>query len=98
MSNSRISENIQSIYADCIRLYTSFFANKQELDFQGWVGDDRGGVALFSDNYFINFSDIVYDVENGIEKNIILDWYEMSKESDNRVHVNFPNYLKMDRK
>lgn len=50
------------------------FCNKQQLDFDGWVGDEIGGIASFSCQYFFNLSDIILDLNTKQPKGLILDW------------------------
>jgi hypothetical protein len=55
------------------------FAKKQEIEFEGWVCDEIGGMAEFSGgNYYLNLTDIMRDMLKDVNKGVILDWYNTS--------------------
>jgi len=66
--------------------YLLKFIKKQDLDFDGWIGDDVGGIASFICQYFFNFDDIRYDIDNKCKKGLILHWQDDCLE-------NKPNYI-----
>ena len=55
--------------------YLRFFCKKHELQYAGayWVGDNVGGIVEVSD-YFINFSDIMYDIDNDVPFEQFFAW------------------------
>jgi hypothetical protein len=77
--------------------YVFKFCNKQGLEFDGWVGDDVGGVAACGD-YFFNLSDIVLDINNKCRKGLILDWQNDSVEAHmgnpSAESINYYSYSK----
>lgn len=96
--------NLSTQYATLILKYMKVFFDKQELyeDIDGkreyprieWIGQ-IGDMCEFSD-YFFNFSDIKYDVDNEIQKGVIFDWYDHTLEcgmKDNYHTVNYSAYL-----
>lgn len=42
-------------YESICNEYINIFAKKQNLDFDGWISDDVGGIALFSCQYSFSF-------------------------------------------
>ena len=77
--------------------YLSSFSKKHDLEFDGWVGDRIGEIATFGD-YFFNFDDIRYDLDNDIQKEIIFEWYDISIDlalSDKPV-VNYRDFVKLN--
>jgi hypothetical protein len=56
--------------------YVQKFCNKQGIEFDGWVGNEIGGIASFISQYFFNFSDIVWDVNSKQPKGLILKWQD----------------------
>jgi len=54
--------------------YIRKFCNKQEIDFDEWIGDEIGGIASFCSQYFFNLADIILDLNTNQPKGIILDW------------------------
>jgi len=72
--------------------YVTKFCNKQELIFEGWVGDTIGGVACCNDFYF-NFHDIVWDVNSNQPKASIIDWY-YSNLKEAEKSINYYSYTK----
>ncbi len=61
-------------YALAVKDYVQMFCDKQELQFDGWVGGDIGGVASFIGEYFFNIGDITFDIDNGCPPGLILNW------------------------
>lgn len=46
-----------------------------EYGYDGWVSDDTGGVCMVGD-YFVNFDDARYDIDNDLPETMYFDWYE----------------------
>lgn len=72
--------------------YVTKFCNKQELIFEGWVGDTIGGIACCNDFYF-NFEDIVLDINSKQPKGAIIDWYYSNLEEAEKS-INYYSYTK----
>ena len=72
--------------------YVTKFCNKQEMDFEGWVGDTIGGIAYCNDFYF-NFQDIVWDINSKQPKGAIVDWYYENLEKPEKS-INYFSYTK----
>jgi hypothetical protein len=68
------------------------FAKKHEVDFDGWVSDDVGGVASFSCQYFFNIDDMVHDLKTNQKKNLILRWQEDGVDAHFRGDTSNINY------
>lgn len=70
---------IDSVYNEwesvCDR-WIKIFCEKQQLEFDGWIGDEIGGVASFSCTYFFNLLDIILDITTKQEPEFILRWQE----------------------
>ena len=67
------------------------FCEKQDMDFNGWIADEVGGIAECSDFYF-NFVDIVKDIDRNIEKGVIIDWYYSNTDNENN-YINYNSWL-----
>ena len=64
------------------------FSLKHDLEFDGWVGDDIGGMASFISQYFFSMDDIALDLKTDQPKHSILRWQD-----DNVEHApEFINY------
>lgn len=50
------------------------FLAKHELDFDFWVADREGEVALCSDMFF-HYNDMLHDLQTKRPKGLIIDWY-----------------------
>ena len=76
-----------------LKQYIKEFEKKQDLTFEFAVGDNLMEVISFGYVYFFNMSDIIYDIDNNIKENIIVDWCEYTiQEKD---YINYRTYLKM---
>ena len=76
-----------------LKQYIKEFEKKQDLTFEFAVGDNLMEVISFGYVYFFNMSDIIYDIDNNIKENIIVEWCEYTiQEKD---YINYRTYLKM---
>lgn len=81
--------------------YIHIFEAKQDMFFEYWAGDDVGAVACFGDLYY-DFQDIRYDLENEIEKDLIIEWHDYTlnqhyKDPDAPI-INYKNWISLNRK
>lgn len=72
--------------------YIKRFCKKQEMDFEGWVGDTIGSVAYCNDFYF-NLQDIVLDINSKQPKGAIVTWYYENLETPENA-INYYSYTK----
>jgi hypothetical protein len=72
------------------------FAKKQELDFDGWVGNDVGGIAAFGGQYFFSMQDIILDLNTRQKKGFILEWQnemvEYAMSDPPKQTINYKSY------
>jgi hypothetical protein len=80
-------EKLKNRYYEICNQIVSEFCKKQEMEFDSWVGDIVGEIALIGD-YYLNFSDILQDLNTNQEKWFILQWYNDSV--DNAIKNKFP--------
>lgn len=84
---------LQNRYNKVVDDYIQLFSNKQEIEFEFWVGDVVGGIASFGDIYFFSFSDILYDINTNQPKELILQWlYDGVDYPD--ININYYSYSK----
>src|SRR5574344_1184048 len=90
-------------YIHACNAYAKAFAKKHDYHFDGWV--EVGTVACFGD-YFFDFTDIKFDIDNNIPKEKFWEYYDanldysyliiereliMNELIDNKL-LPFPNY------
>lgn len=72
------------------------FSNKQGLEFDGWVGDEIGGIAGFATQYFFNISDIILDLKTKQPKGLIIEWQsevvDFNMLKDKPKYINYKSY------
>ena len=72
------------------------FSEKQDLEFDGWMGDEVGGIAGFATQYFFNLSDIIHDLKTNQKKGLILDWQiedvDFNLFNENPKRINYKSY------
>ena len=72
------------------------FCNKQQIEFDGWVGDEIGGIASFACQYFFNLSDIILDLNTKQPKGNILNWQsedvDFNMFNEKQQHINYKSY------
>lgn len=76
-----------------LKQYIKEFENKQYLTFEFAVDENLMEVISFGSVYFFNMSDIIYDVDNDIKENIIIEWLEYTLQE--KDYINYRTYLKM---
>ncbi len=86
----KLKEQLYSV----ISQYIDIFCDKQEVELDSFVNDDMLGIALVSD-FYLNISDIVFDIDNEVEKGKIFKWYYASIDADTNPFPNYKNYLKL---
>jgi hypothetical protein len=100
--NKMSNEELKTQYENVCNEYVRRFCEKQEIDFDGWVGDEVGGIASFIHQYFFNMSDIILDITTNQPVGFILDWqsdgvdynmfdYNMFK--DKTEYINYNSYI-----
>lgn len=75
---NKLNKAIESYENVCNELAKDF-CRKQDLIFDGWVGNQIGGIAYCSD-FFFNMNDIVLDLKTDQPKGNIIDWYYSNTE------------------
>lgn len=68
------------------------FAEKQDLDFEHFIGDDPAGVACFSWFYSFNISDIYHDMKTNQPKGLITEWFYEDLEQYYKGSKDYINY------
>lgn len=90
-------KKLKADYEECCNQYATKFANKQGLTFEGWVGDNIGGIACFGD-YFFNLEQIRIDCDTKQPKGLILQWQNESIEAHfeklETANMNYLSYIK----
>ena len=61
-------------YEDVCNEYIRRFCEKQDIEFDGWVGNEVGGIASFICQYFFTIDDITLDMNTNQPVGLILDW------------------------
>ena len=89
-------QELKKIYEFACNEYVQKFCNKHQFEFDGWVGDEIGGIASFACQYFFNLSDIILDLKTKQPKGQILDWQsdgvDFNMFNDNQQHINYKSY------
>jgi hypothetical protein len=89
-----LNRQYEFVYNEWVRK----FANKQDIDFDGWVGNTVGGIAVFINQYFFNLSDIILDLNTKQPKGLILEWYNANTDfnigNDKPIYINYNSYIK----
>ena len=77
--------------------YIKAFEKKYEVYFEFAVADNYFDVLNFGD-YYVNFTDIKYCIDNNVSSESFFNWYEDNlefnflKESE-RIYINLPSYI-----
>ncbi len=68
-------KNLKYLHSFVCDQYIQKFCKKQKIQFEGWVGDTLGGVAIFNGDLYFNFDDILLDINTKQPKGNIISWY-----------------------
>lgn len=84
-------EDLKKEYFNICAKIIENFEKKQNITFDGWVGDTVGSIADFYEGFYFNFDDIIYDLFNDIKPSTIIDWYEESFLNQS-ININYYSY------
>jgi hypothetical protein len=89
-------EELNEKYEFICNEFVAKFEKKQQINFEGWVGDEIGGIASFSFQYFFNLSDIIFDLKTNQPKGCIKNWSNEETDfnvfNENPHHINYKSY------
>ena len=88
-------ENLKKQYNESVKNYIIEFEKRHDVDFDGWIGETVGEVAMFGD-YTFNFSEIKYVIDNDIKFEWLSDWYWFIV-TYQKCYYNFNSYCKFRR-
>jgi hypothetical protein len=87
----KLSE-LQVTFNFVVEKYIQKFEKKHGYQFSDWVSDDIGGIACFIEQYYFNFDDIRYDIDNNVKKGLIFQWQDEGVENGGKDDINFRSY------
>lgn len=67
-------KSLKQQYEDIIDQYIKLFEKKHGLELDHWVSGDKSGIASFGDIFYFNVSDILFDINNKLPKDLITKW------------------------
>jgi hypothetical protein len=89
------ANDLQSLHKSILNEYVNRFQAKHDIQFDYWVGDKVGGLAVFIGEYFFSSSDIIYDIDNKCVKELIMEWHDdliVAHCNGSDVEISFPHY------
>ena len=88
------AKEAKRLFERSVMQYVRLFEKKHDILLEFWVADCIGTVGLFADYYF-NFEDVRYDIDNKIEKDKIFQWHEYNLENgSSKLWINYPSWIK----
>ena len=95
--NKMSNDELQTQYENVCNEYVRRFCEKQDMEFDGWVGNEVGGIAGFASQYFFNMSDIILDMSTNQPVGFILDWQsdgvDFNLFKDKTEYINYNSYI-----
>ena len=76
-----------------LKQYIKEFEKKQDLTFEFAIDDDLMTSIFFENGIHFYMTDVIYDIDNNIEKGLIDKWFEYVL--INESCINYRTYLKM---
>ena len=85
---------LKTKYEKIVEQYLIAFVEKQELDIDNcyWIADRIGEILSVNEQYYFNFNDIRFDVDNNMKDGLIFRWQDECIE--NNLKINYENYIK----
>lgn len=74
--------------------YLNIFTEKQEIEFDFWVGDEIGGLASFNTEHFFTLDDMRIDIDHDAPKGLIIQWHYDNLDAGRDNWINYPSYIK----
>ena len=92
---------LKNKYEKIVNEYLQIFVKKQDLDIENcyWVADKIGEILSVNEQYYFNFDDIRFDVDNNVKERLIFRWQDESLDNyfkKKKYKVNYENYLKLN--
>jgi hypothetical protein len=85
-------KKLKKQYDNICNTYVKIFCEKQDMDFEGWVGNDVGSIACCND-FFFDLHDIILDIDTNQEEGYIINWYYDNLEIEDK-NINYYSYIK----
>jgi len=87
-------------YEDVCNAYVNKFSKKHDLEFDGWVADHVGEIAIFATQYYFSVNDIIFDIENKLPKYLTLEWQDHVVELGmaDKPSINLRSYIMLNTK
>ena len=89
-------EKLHKDYCKVCNDYIIAFEKKQSILFDGWVGNEIGGIASFACQYFFDLHDIILDLNTKQPKGNILNWQsedvDFNMLNEKQQHINYKSY------
>lgn len=89
-------KKLQKEYYRICNQYLLEFCKKHEWDFEWWVSDEPGTIAMIGD-YFIAFDQMRYDIDNNIDEAAFIKWYDYALElgMEDKNFLSYESWCKM---
>lgn len=96
MEKENTTVKLKRQYDSVCNEWIELFVKKQNIEFDGWVGNEVGGIASFCSQYFFNLSDIIIDLTTDQPIGLILNWQTEDVDynlfNGNPFHINYKSY------
>lgn len=76
--------------------YIYAFEKKHGREFEFAVSDDLTGIISFGDIYYLDITNIIYDIDNDLPVNLIFEWLEyiVDNHANYDYSINLKSYAK----
>ena len=96
LDNKEIRDFLSINYINSVNAYIKEFERLYEIEFDSWINDDVGGIAIFGDEAY-NFIDVKYMIDNSIIYEYLYDWYYYLVDYGKKCFINLHSYCKLRR-
>ena len=92
---------LKTKYEKIVNEYLQIFIEKQGFYAENcyWIADRVGEILCVNEQYYFNFDEIRFDVDNDVKEGLILKWQDESLDNyfkKKKYKVNYENYLKLN--
>lgn len=90
-------DTLKMLYNGVVEDYCVAFCKKHDFEYENdaWVGGAVGTIISIAD-YFIDFQDIKYDIDNDIDKSVFFQWHDYAYDMAflGAKQINYPSWVK----
>jgi hypothetical protein len=83
---------LKNAYNKVCNAYCKAFELKHDVTFDYWVGGDVGEMCCFNEEYFVNFHELRYDIDNDVPSELFMKYHYESIDNP-EININYKSFV-----